>query len=188
MDAGFERPTRAHQRLDGEGTGGVGGIGEPSPIDGEASLGEHAFRPVEQAQSLLRLELNRLEPLGLEHAGGGDPLAVDQEEALADERAAQVSERGEVTRGPHRSPVGNTAGAGRGGGTRRGARQWPGGRPSSPGPVFGREAAAWHEPSAGLSRSPTPEAWLRTRSYWSSVACSAGMRVYERAPKPVVMP
>ena len=108
VDAGFEWTARTHQRLDGEGTCGVGGIGEePCPVNSEASLGEHAFRPVEQAQPLLRLELDRFEAFGFEHAGGGNSLAIDQEEALADERESKVGEWGKVARRTDRTPIGN---------------------------------------------------------------------------------
>ncbi len=51
--------------------------------------------------------LDRFEPLGLEHAGGGNSLAIDQEETLADERESKVSEGSEVAGGPDRTPIRN---------------------------------------------------------------------------------
>ena len=108
MNAGFERAARTHQRLDGEGTRGIGGVGEkPRPIDGEASLGQHALRPVEQAQPFLRLELDRLKPFGFEHARDGYPLAIDEEEALSDKRESEVSERRKIARSTDRTPIRN---------------------------------------------------------------------------------
>jgi hypothetical protein len=51
--------------------------------------------------------LDRLDPLGFEHACRGYPLAIDEEEALSDERESEVSERGKIARSTDRTPIGN---------------------------------------------------------------------------------
>jgi hypothetical protein len=38
------------------------------------------------------------------------------------------------------------------------------------------------------SGSPTPQAWLRTRLYWSVRISSRGMRWFANAPNPVLTP
>ena len=58
-----ERPVGGEQRLYAHGAGHVGGAQHACEVfDRQAGHGKHAFGPVDERQSFLRLERDRLEP------------------------------------------------------------------------------------------------------------------------------
>ncbi len=188
VDLGAERTGRAHERLDAESAGDVGGVGETAgPVEGDHPHGEHPLGAVEQGEPLLRPQPDRLQPRRGERLGGGADHAVHPDRSLTDDREGEMGERGEVPRGADRSqrrhhredpPVEQLEQPGGDLGTD--ARVSLG---EGPGP---QQEHRPHEPSG--SGSPTPAAWLRSRFTCSSSASTPLTRVEASAPKPVVIP
>jgi hypothetical protein len=106
----------AEEGLHGDGAGHVGRGGQPVEVGhGQAQVGQHPFRAVEERQALLGLEDDRRE------AGGGQRLGPRAAPSTGVERFAGAREdgpdmrqRGEVTRGAEAAELGHHRGDARG--------------------------------------------------------------------------
>jgi hypothetical protein len=92
------------QRLERERARAVRGAREPARAhERERALRRHELRAVDQREALLRGEPDRLEADARQRLEPGQPLALDERLALADERQREMRERREVTRGADRA-------------------------------------------------------------------------------------
>ncbi len=97
VDRRVEARPRALERLERERAGEVGDAGEPSRAhEREGGHRGHELRAVDQRQTLLRRQRDRLEPRGGERVGAAVERPGEPRPTLADERQGQVRERREV--------------------------------------------------------------------------------------------
>src|SRR5436309_13405099 len=97
MDLRQEARARALQRLDGQRAGNVGGLHE-APCTRKCKCAErgHELRTVDERETFLRLECDRLEAHGGECRRTFHSRAVHPCLALANEREGEMSKRGEI--------------------------------------------------------------------------------------------